>query len=58
MLHKADLKAGNDLLLRIIVGKLFLHSICLQKKKPDNTLLVKRICLTIIGEECQVDVSG
>ena len=40
MLHIADLKAGNDLTLRTTDGKLVQQSIRLQKKQPDNTLLV------------------
>ena len=40
MLQIADLKAGNDLTLRTTDGKLFQQSIRLQKKQPDNTLLV------------------
>ena len=41
--RNADLNEGNDLILRTLEtdGMLFQQSMCLQKKQPDNTLLVK-----------------
>ena len=39
--RNADLNEGNDLILRTLNGMLFQQSMCLQKKQPDNTLLVK-----------------
>ena len=58
MLDKADLKAGNDLILRTTDGKLFQQSICLQKKQPDSTLLEKIVGLTMIGEGSLADANG
>ena len=37
----AALNEGNDLILRTLDGILFQQLMCLQKKQPDNTLLVK-----------------
>jgi hypothetical protein len=56
MFDLADLNAGNELTLRTIDGKLLQQSICLKKKQPVNTLLVKRIGLIMIGEGSLTDV--